>query len=252
MPQSPSPDGCIWLEQKPLYDTGLGGGPGGSGGGPSEISEFARDFVVFLLVLAALALGPSWLRMRQRGPAASSSAAVRGAVIAATNRDLDEAVREGRFRQDLYYRLNVFPITLPPLRERREDIPALVSALVGEFGTALGKNIESISRESMDELQRYHWPGNVRELRNVIERAMIVAKGPKLWIRPPGKAVASLTPLLTMEEVEREHIRRVLEMTGWRVRGRNGAAEMLGIKPTTLESRMARLGISRGAEDRTK
>ena len=173
-------------------------------------------------------------------------------IIAATNRDLDEAVREGRFRQDLYYRLNVFPITLPPLRERREDIPALVSALVGEFGTALGKNIESISRESMDELQRYHWPGNVRELRNVIERAMIVAKGPKLWIEPPGKAVASLTPLLTMEEVEREHIRRVLEMTGWRVRGRNGAAEMLGIKPTTLESRMARLGISRGAEDRTK
>jgi formate hydrogenlyase transcriptional activator len=173
-------------------------------------------------------------------------------IIAATNRDLDEAVRDGRFRQDLYYRLNVFPITVPPLRERREDIPALVSALVGEFAAALGKNVESISRESMDALQRYHWPGNVRELRNVIERAMIVAKGPKLWIEPPVKAVASLTPLLTMEEVEREHIRRVLEMTGWRVRGRNGAAEMLGIKPTTLESRMAKLGIYRRAEDRTK
>jgi PAS domain S-box-containing protein len=168
-------------------------------------------------------------------------------IIAATNRDLEEAVREGRFRQDLYYRLNVFPVTVPPLRERREDIPALVSALVGEFGTALGKNIESVARESMDALQRYHWPGNVRELRNVIERAMIVAKGPKLWIEPHGKAAATLTPHLTMEEVEREHIHRVLEMTGWRVRGMNGAAEMLGVKPTTLESRMAKLGIHRRA-----
>jgi formate hydrogenlyase transcriptional activator len=173
-------------------------------------------------------------------------------IIAATNRDLDEAVRDGRFRQDLYYRLNVFPITVPPLRERREDIPALVSALVGEFGAALGKKIESVARESMDTLQRYHWPGNVRELRNVIERAMIVARGPKLWIEPPGKAAATLTPPLTMEEVEREHIKRVLEMTGWRIRGSSGAAVVLGIKPTTLESRLARLGIRRRAGDRTK
>jgi formate hydrogenlyase transcriptional activator len=134
---------------------------------------------------------------------------------------------------------------VPPLRERREDIPALVSALVGEFGTALGKKIESVARESMDALQRYNWPGNVRELRNVIERAMIVARGPKLWIEPPGKAAATQTPRLSMKEVEREHVRRVLEMTGWRVRGKNGAAEMLGVKPTTLESRMAKLGINR-------
>ena len=169
-------------------------------------------------------------------------------IIAATNHDLEKAVREGRFREDLYYRLNVFPITVPPLRERREDIPALVSAFVGEFGTAFGKNIESVARESMDALQRYHWPGNVRELRNVIERAMIVAKGPKLWIEPPGKAAAALTPRLTMKEVDREHIHRVLEMTGWRVRGKNGAAEMLGVKPTTLESRMAKLGIHRRAQ----
>jgi formate hydrogenlyase transcriptional activator len=166
-------------------------------------------------------------------------------IIAASNHDLEEAVREGRFREDLYYRLNVFPITVPPLRERREDIPALVSALVGEFGTALGKKIESVARESMDALQRYNWPGNVRELRNVIERAMIVARGPKLWIEPPGKAAATQTPRLSMKEVEREHVRRVLEMTGWRVRGKNGAAEMLGVKPTTLESRMAKLGINR-------
>ena len=173
-------------------------------------------------------------------------------IIAATNHDLEKAVREGRFRQDLYYRLNVFPITVPPLRERPEDIPALVSALVGEFGTALGKNIESVAKESMDALRRYHWPGNVRELRNVIERAMIVAKGPKLWIEPPGKSAATSTPRLTMEEVDREHIHRVLEMTGWRVRGRNGAAEILGVKPTTLNSRMAKLGIHRHAEGRTK
>jgi transcriptional regulator with GAF, ATPase, and Fis domain len=173
-------------------------------------------------------------------------------IITATNHDLEKAVRDGRFREDLYYRLNVFPITVPPLRERREDIPPLVSALVNEFATALGKSIESIAKESMDALQRYHWPGNVRELRNVIERAMIVAKAPKLWIEPPGKAAAALAPRLTMKEVDREHIYHVLEMTDWRVRGKNGAAEMLGVKPTTLESRMARLGIQRRAKDRTK
>jgi len=173
-------------------------------------------------------------------------------IIAATNHDLEKAVREGSFREDLYYRLNVFPITVPPLRERPEDILPLVSAFVGEFGTAFGKNITSIASESMDALRRYRWPGNVRELRNVIERAMIVAKGPKLRIEPPGKAAAALAPRLTMKEVDSEHIHRVLEMTGWRIRGRNGAAEMLGVKPTTLESRMAKLGIRRRAEDRTK
>ena len=173
-------------------------------------------------------------------------------IIAATNQDLEKAVREGRFREDLYYRLNVFPITMPPLRERPEDIPPLVSAFVGEFGAAFGKNIGSVARESMDALQRYRWPGNVRELRNVIERAMIVTKGPTLWIEPPGKAAALSTPRLTMKEVDREHIQRVLEMTGWRVRGKNGAAEMLGVKPTTLETRMAKLGIHRPTKDRTK
>jgi formate hydrogenlyase transcriptional activator len=173
-------------------------------------------------------------------------------IIAATNQDLEKAVREGKFREDLYYRLNVFPITVPPLRERPEDIPPLVSAFVGEFAAAFGKNIASIAKESMDALQRYRWPGNVRELRNAIERAMIVAKGPKLWIEPPGKAAAASTSRLTMNEANREHIYRVLEMTGWRVRGSNGAAEMLGVKPTTLESRMAKLGIRRRLKDRTK
>lgn len=166
-------------------------------------------------------------------------------IITATNRDIEKAVREGKFREDLYYRLNVFPITVPPLRERREDITVLVSAFVEEFATRFGKNIESIHRESMEALQRYHWPGNVRELRNVIERAMIVAKGPKLWIEPPGGAVLAAPASLSMWEIEHQHVLRVLEMAGWRIRGKNGAAEILGLKPSTLESRMAKLGIRR-------
>ena len=166
-------------------------------------------------------------------------------IITATNRDLDKAVREGKFREDLYYRLNVFPITLPPLRERREDIAVLVSAFVEEFATRFGKNIESIDKRSMDALLRYHWPGNVRELRNVIERAMIVAQGPRLWIEPPGGTTSAATRSLTMQEAEHQHIRSILDMTGWRVRGKSGAAEILGLKPSTLESRMAKLGIRR-------
>jgi PAS domain S-box-containing protein len=169
-------------------------------------------------------------------------------IIAATNRNLEQAVREGRFREDLYYRLNVFPITVPPLRERREDLPQLVWSFVGEFSNALGKKIESVSSESMDAIQRYSWPGNVRELRNVIERAMILAAGPKLKIELPKssrQAVGATARSLTIKDTERDHIRSVLEMTGWRIRGKNGAAEILEINPTTLESRMARLGIIR-------
>ena len=173
-------------------------------------------------------------------------------IIAATNKDLERAVREGRFREDLYYRLNVFPITVPPLRDHLEDIPKLVSALVGEFGKAMGKNIVSVAKESMEALQRYSWPGNVRELRNVIERAMIMAKGPQLRIELPGQVAATATPRLTIAEVDREHIRHVLEMTGWRVRGKGGAAESLGLKPTTLETRMAKLGIYRPAKAPTE
>ncbi len=164
-------------------------------------------------------------------------------IIAATNRDLEKSVREGKFRQDLFYRLNVFPITIPPLRERREDIPAMVSALVTEFGAAFGKNIESIAKESMEALQRYPWPGNVRELRNAIERAMIVANGPKLWVEPPRPMEGTSRVDLSFRAIEREHILRVLESTGGRIRGKNGAAEVLQLKPTTLESRMAKLGI---------
>ncbi len=167
-------------------------------------------------------------------------------VIAATNRDLGKAVAEGRFREDLYYRLNVFPITAPPLRERLEDIPLLVWAFVEEFSKAMGKSVEAIGKASLRGLQQYPWPGNVRELRNTIERAMILTNGPTLRIDPP---VAAATPvargLSTLAEIESEHILRVLESTQWRVRGAGGAAEILGLPPTTLESRMVKLGLRR-------
>jgi transcriptional regulator with GAF, ATPase, and Fis domain len=166
-------------------------------------------------------------------------------VIAATNRDLAQAVREGRFREDLFYRLNVFPITVPPLRERPEDIPLLVWAFVEEFARSLGKTIRAIARDSLQALQRYPWPGNIRELRNIVERAMITCTGPTLRTVVPGTADAPVARSMALEDVEREHIRHTLELTGWRVRGKNGAAELLRLRPTTLESRMAKLGIQR-------
>jgi transcriptional regulator with GAF, ATPase, and Fis domain len=167
-------------------------------------------------------------------------------IIAATNRDLEKAVHEGRFREDLFYRLNVFPIVVPPLRERIEDIPGLVWAFVDEFITLFGKSIETVSKDSMRDLQRYAWPGNVRELRNVVERAVILAAGPHLAIAVPTPSLRLPKEAMTLAALEVEHIRRVLEGTGWRVRGPGGAADRLGLKPTTLESRMARLGIARG------
>jgi PAS domain S-box-containing protein len=164
-------------------------------------------------------------------------------VIAATNRDLEKAVAEGRFREDLFYRLNVFPIRMPPLRERMEDIPALVWAFVKEFGQKMGKNIQTISKQSIDLLQQYKWPGNIRELRNVIEHAMLMSEGNHLKVELPARKPAETTTFLSLEEMEREHIKAALKATGWRVRGNGGAAELLQIKPTTLYSRMEKLGI---------
>jgi len=165
-------------------------------------------------------------------------------VIAATNRDLEKAVQERTFREDLFYRLNVFPLTIPPLRERLEDIPALVWSFIEEFSSSFNRPIDSIARESLVALQGRAWPGNVRELRNVIERAIIVAKGPRLVIDlPPSTARSPQSH--TLADLEAQEIRKVLESVGWRVRGPGGAAELLGIKPNTLDSRMARLGIQR-------
>jgi formate hydrogenlyase transcriptional activator len=168
-------------------------------------------------------------------------------IIAATNRDLEEAVNNGTFREDLFYRLNVFPLSIPPLRERVEDIPALVWAFIDELSGGFGRTIDAISRRSLDELQRYSWPGNVRELRNLIEREMIVMQGSTLTPTVPRPA-APKGASARLIDVQAEHIRAVLDSCGWRIRGASGAAQRLGVKPTTLESRMARLGIARTSD----
>lgn len=166
-------------------------------------------------------------------------------VIAATNRDLMQAVQSGQFRIDLYYRLNVFPITIPPLREHPEDIPALAWFFVKSFSEQMEKHVDTIPRHSMQALQAYHWPGNVRELKNILERAVIVTTGRTLQVEIPGIDTRPGYPLRSIDEVQKEYILSTLKTTSWRIRGRNGAAELLGLKPTTLESRMARLGIRR-------
>jgi formate hydrogenlyase transcriptional activator len=168
-------------------------------------------------------------------------------IIAATNQSLEKAVREGKFREDLYYRLNVFPIQVPPLRERREDIPMLVWSFVDMLSAEFGKKVEHVSRKSMDALVEYSWPGNVRELRNTIERAMILQPNgsPKLYIDLPKTERADAVEAITLKEIEIQHIRKILESTAWKIRGKKGAAEILGMKPTTLETRMAKLGIIR-------
>ena len=166
-------------------------------------------------------------------------------IIAATNRDLDQAVRAGKFRADLYHRLNVFPIKVPPLRERRDDIPLLVWSFVEAIGRRMGKRIKNIPRRDMEQLRQYDWPGNVRELSNVIERAMILATGGDLHVEMPFVEQNTTYSRRTLRETEREQILRTLEETGWRIRGVRGAADILGLKPTTLEARMAKLGIKR-------
>ena len=168
-------------------------------------------------------------------------------VIAATNRDLALEVKEGRFRKDLYYRLNVFPIEIPPLREHREDIPLLVWTFVREFQKRMGKEVESISRKSIDALQAYSWPGNVRELKNMIERAMIVSSGKALVVQVPRPVSLETEETPSLEDTERRHIVSVLERTGWRVAGKAGAAEVLGLNRSTLLSKMKKLGIRRPA-----
>jgi transcriptional regulator with GAF, ATPase, and Fis domain len=166
-------------------------------------------------------------------------------LIAATNRDLPAAIRQGKFREDLYYRLNVFPIVVPPLRERKEDIPLLVWSFLEEFSTRMGKRITRVPRKAMEELQRRTWPGNVRELRNVIEHAAIITAGETLLL--PMSDDAAPPPVAsgkTLAEAEREHILHALECTGGQVKGPKGAAAMLGINGSTLVSRMKKLGIS--------
>jgi formate hydrogenlyase transcriptional activator len=166
-------------------------------------------------------------------------------IIAATHRNLEKRMAEGVFREDLFYRLNVFPIDVPPLRDRVEDIPLLVWRFVDEFAKSFGKRIDAIQKDSMTALQQYSWPGNIRELRNVVERAMIVATSSELVIALPPTSASAALRSDRLVDVEREHIRSVLLTSGWRIRGVAGAADRLGLPPTTLETRMAKLGIVR-------
>jgi formate hydrogenlyase transcriptional activator len=166
-------------------------------------------------------------------------------IIAATNRDIEHEVKDGRFRKDLYYRLNVFPIAIPPLRERPEDIPLMVWSFVREFQQKMGNRIDSIPRKSMEALISYSWPGNVRELRNVIERAIIVSSGRILNVPIPSVVVTDVPGDRSLEDIERKHILNVLVKAGWRLTGKGGAAELLDLKRTTLQSRMKKLGIKR-------
>jgi transcriptional regulator with GAF, ATPase, and Fis domain len=172
---------------------------------------------------------------------------VNARILATSNRNLEQEVREGRFREDLFYRLNVFPLTIPPLRKRKEDIPMLVQALAERFGRKMGKRFISVSRDTMQILQEYDWPGNIRELENVIERAVILCPGPDLRLadaleRTPGP---SLTVVKTMKAAEREHILKTLSENGWQIGGPNGAAKVLNLPPSTLRSRMQKLKIRR-------
>jgi PAS domain S-box-containing protein len=166
-------------------------------------------------------------------------------IIAATNRNLKAEVDQGTFREDLWYRVNVYPITMPPLRQRKEDIPLLVEHFVNTYAKKFAKSISSVSPRTMQELQAHSWPGNIRELANVIERAVIHTHGNVLQLVDHFKPVTEVAPTETLEEVERDYIVRTLENTGWRIEGPHGAAKILGLNPSTLRTRMLKLGIQR-------
>ena len=171
-------------------------------------------------------------------------------IIAATNRNLGEEVKNGKFREDLFYRLNVFPITMPPLRQRKDDIPLLVNHFVAKFNKKIGKKIETVSKDTLSSLQEYHWPGNVRELESVIERAVIVSQGSSLQVLDRFDtfrkiAEAGGQEIKALVELEHDHILQVLQKTGWRIEGKNGAAVLLGLNASTLRARMRKYGIVR-------
>jgi len=166
-------------------------------------------------------------------------------LVAATNRNLEEMVAAREFRSDLYYRLRVFPLHMPPLRERREDIPALVRYFVEKHSRRMNRVVDTIPAETLDLLARYPWPGNIRELENLIERAVIVSPGPILRV-PIGELKSTSEPVgesLTLHAAERDHILKALEATHWVLAGPGGAAARLGMKRTTLQSKMRRLGV---------
>ncbi|HEX9143130.1 MAG TPA: sigma 54-interacting transcriptional regulator [Candidatus Binatia bacterium] len=216
--------------------------------------ELAKSGTIFLDEVTELPIDTQvkLLRVLQEGEfervGSSETLKVDVRVIAATNRDLKEVVRNGSFRDDLFYRLNVFPLEVPPLREREGDIPLLVNFFLSKFGKKLGKELHGVSRKAMDSLTHYKWPGNIRDLQNVIERAVVLATGPILNIDDSmiqSSDSVQEAVIDTLEHVERKHIVRALNETNWVIHGKKGAAEILGINPSTLRSRMEKLGIKR-------
>jgi formate hydrogenlyase transcriptional activator len=227
-----------------------------------EVGELPLDMQVKLLRV---------LQEQEFEPVGSSrTVKVDVRVIAATNRNLEQEVAAGRFRADLYYRLNVLPIRVPPLRERQSDISQLVMFFIQRHAKRIGRIVEGVSRESMDRLTRYGWPGNVRELENVIERALVLSGGGVLdvgrdflpSVAPPEAPVAATGPVVpmptgaaipagtgTLEDIERAHIAATLDRTGWVIEGPRGAARILDMHPNTLRSRMKKLGIERARHD---
>jgi len=196
-----------------------------------------------------LELQPKLLRVIESGEferlGSSQTIKVDVRIIAATNRNLEEEVRKGRFREDLWYRLNIFPITLPPLRDRLADIPLLVNFYIDKISKRLGKSIAMVPAGVMDALLKYHWPGNVRELENVLERAVINSSGPKLRLvdelKKPNRNLSN--PERSLADVEREYIIRVLEKVQWKISGQNSASQILGLDRSTLRARMRKLNI---------
>jgi transcriptional regulator with GAF, ATPase, and Fis domain len=213
--------------------------------------EVANGATLFLDEIGELPLElqPKLLRVIEHGEferlGSSHTIKVDVRIIAATNRNMEEEVRKGRFREDLWYRLNIFPITTPPLRDHMEDLPLLVDFYVKKISKRLGKTVELIPTFVMNALQNYHWPGNIRELENVLERAVINSSGPKLRLvdelKKPHKNL--IRSERTLEHVEREYIIQVLEQTHWKVSGKNGASEILGLDRSTLRARMTKLNI---------
>ncbi len=215
--------------------------------------EMAHEGTIFLDEIGDMPfeLQAKLLRVLQDGVferVGGESVTVDVRVIAATNRDLQKDADEQRFRPDLFYRLNVFPIKIPPLRDRKEDTRLLAPHFAVNYATKMGKQIDAIPETVIDALMAYSWPGNVRELQNVIERAVIISRGRELELGdwPPAPSQGGRDPQkLTLEEIERKHILQVLAQTEWQVSGEHGAAAILGMKRTTLESRMKKLAIRR-------
>jgi formate hydrogenlyase transcriptional activator len=219
-----------------------------------EISELPLDTQVKLLRV---------LQEHEFEPLGSSrTMRVNVRIIAASNRDLDKAIQEGRFRADLYYRLNVLPIVLPPLRQRRSDIPLLTSFFLERYSRQLGKQVMGVAQDTMEALSRYDWPGNIRELQNVIERAVVLSRGSVLRLGRDllplsGESAIDDEKVVTsvghpsngesrsLEQLERAHILEVLSQTKWVIEGTNGAARILDLHPNTLRSRMKKLGLDR-------